>query len=254
MNIAKNRTIAHPNPVEMAQNVSVLVTLISAIAHLVSLGPVVRTTRTNANKNLANMGNVITLMEVTHVLVVKVTLDRIAKTNTFLAIPALVPMEDYADQWINIRTHANALWALPVQTARRTSTTAEAISVKTVPLAWMASTVTPVNVHPATPDSTASKTWTNVLKGLQCVKMGLLAPIASEDSAVSASMVGQGWTVALTSMIVQGRLVSMVLLVLTEWVAFIVGVRLEKLVFFVTWTMLVRVILAMLMPSAIRAQ
>lgn len=69
-----------------------------------------------------------------------------------------------------------------------------------------------------------------MLKGLQCVKMGLLAPIASEDSAVSASMVGQGWTVALTSMIVQGRLVSMVLLVLTEWVAFIVGVRLEKLV------------------------
>lgn len=65
MNIAKNRTIAHPNPVEMAQNVSVLVTLISATAHLVSLGPVVRTTRTNANKNLANMGNVITLMEVT---------------------------------------------------------------------------------------------------------------------------------------------------------------------------------------------
>lgn len=55
-----------------------------------------------------------------------------------------------------------------------------------------------------------------MLKGLQCVKMGLLAPIASVDSAVSASMVGQGWTVALTSMIVQGRLVSMVLLVLTE--------------------------------------
>lgn len=69
-----------------------------------------------------------------------------------------------------------------------------------------------------------------MLKDLQCVKMELLAPIASVDLVVSASTVGQGWTVALTSMIVQGRLVSMGLLVLTEWGAFIVGVRLEKLV------------------------
>lgn len=69
-----------------------------------------------------------------------------------------------------------------------------------------------------------------MLKDLQCVKMELLAPIASVDLVVSASTVGQGWTVALTLMIVQGRLVSMELLVLTEWGAFIVGVRLEKLV------------------------
>lgn len=74
------------------------------------------------------------------------------------------------------------------------------------------------------------RTWTNALKGLRSVKMGLLAPIASVVSVVSASMVGQGWTVALTSMIVQGRLVSMGLLALTGWGVFIVGVRLEKLV------------------------
>lgn len=49
----------------MAQNALASVTRINATAHLVSLVPVVRMTRTNANKNLANMGNVITLMEVT---------------------------------------------------------------------------------------------------------------------------------------------------------------------------------------------